>query len=69
MTGPPCSSAMGPSRGWCRGVAAGGERFGSWSTAFVRPAPGTVTLGLGGGHLGKPEKGVLFTPIMELAIP
>ncbi|WP_138413967.1 hypothetical protein [Sinomonas gamaensis] len=52
-----------------QGSGGGGERFGSWSTAFVRPAPGTVTLGLGGGHLGKPERGVRFTPIMDFEIP
>lgn len=51
------------------GSGGGGERFSSHSTAFVRPAPGTVTLGLGGGHLGKPEKGVRFTPITHLVIP
>ncbi|WP_171042227.1 hypothetical protein [Sinomonas gamaensis] len=52
-----------------QGSGGGGVRFSSWSTAFVRPAAGAVTLGLGGGHLGKPEKGVRFTPVMDLEIP
>lgn len=52
-----------------QGNGGGGERFSSYSTAFFRPAPGAVTLGLGGGHLGKPEMGVRFTPIIDLEIP
>lgn len=52
-----------------QGSGGGGEWFSVLSSAFVRPAPGTVTLGLGGGHLGRPEKGVRFTPIMDLEIP
>ncbi|MCH6469866.1 hypothetical protein [Sinomonas terrae] len=52
-----------------QGSGGGGERLSSWSAAFARPAPGRVTLGLGGGHLGKPERGVRFTPITDLRIP
>lgn len=47
----------------------GGERFSALSSSFVRPAPQRVALGLGGGRLGKPDKNVRFTPIMELEIP
>lgn len=52
-----------------QGNGGGGERFSALSSSFVRPTPQTVALGLGGGRLGKPDKNVRFTPIMELEIP
>lgn len=52
-----------------QGNGGGGERFSTQSAAFVRPAPGVAILGLGGDRIGKPEEGLQFTPIMDLAIP
>lgn len=52
-----------------QGNGGGGERFSALSSSFARPAPQTVTLGLGGGMLGKPDRNVSFTPVMELEIP
>lgn len=52
-----------------QGNGGGGERFSALSSSFVRPTPQTVALGLGGGRLGRPDRNVRFTPIMELEIP
>jgi hypothetical protein len=52
-----------------QGNGGGGERFSALSSSFVRPAPQTVVLGLGGGRRGKPDKNVRFTPVMGLKIP
>jgi hypothetical protein len=45
-----------------QGNGGGGERFSALSSSFDRPAPQTVTLGLGGGRLGKPDMNVSSPP-------
>ena len=52
-----------------QGNGGGGERFSALSSSFARPPPQTVPLGFGGGMLGKPDRNVSFTPVMELEIP